>query len=275
MTSKTIKNRLSSLNILIVAVLVILAASAFYFVYYRFRNQQDVYISVVLVKPPSVIGPNIPYNYYWVPYWIGNSIDIGDKEITPLGATDAIVVDKNSYDSFYNGQFVTLILKIRAIKDRSGTLLYKNKPLVSGALMDVKLSKAQISAQVTGIYTNPPEFEYKTLTIVLKGRQVESQIADELKIGDQILDNHGTVIAKVVDKKVTSAQVSLAGGRSNLVYDPDTKDILVTIEIKAKKIGDSYYYSEVQKVKANEYLYLPFKGTSLYYPIVNVTQFFQ
>lgn len=265
-----IKNKLPNINILIVAVLLILSASIFYFVYYRFRNQQDAYVSVMLVKPPSVIGPNIPYNYYWVPYWIGNSIDTGDKEITPLGATDAIVVDKNSYDSFYNGQFVSLILKIRAIRDRSGTLLYKNKPLVSGAVLDVKLTKAQISAQVTGIDVKPPEFEYKTLTIVLKGRQVESQIVDELKVGDEIVDNHGTIIAKVLDKKVSSAQMSLAGGRSNIVYDPDTKDFLVTIEIKAKKIEDSFYYSEVQKIKANEYIYLPFKNLAVYYLIISV-----
>lgn len=270
MSFRSIYKKFSNLNFFIIAIIFLLGFSAFYFVYYRFRNQQDAYVSVMLVKPPSVIGPNIPYNYYWVPYWIGNSIDVGDKEITPLGAIDAIVVDKNSYDSFYNGQFVSLILKIRAIRDRSGTLLYKNKPLVSGAVLDIKLTKAQISAQVTGINVKPPEFEYKTLTVVLKGRQVESQIADELKVGDEIVDNLEQVIAKVLDKKVSSAQMSLAGGRSNIVYDPDTKDILVTIEIKAKKIEDSFYYSEVQKIKANEYLYLPFKSVALYYPIVSV-----
>ena len=202
MNLRSTYKKYSNLNIFVIAVLLLLSFSAFYFLYYRFRNQQYVYVSVVLVKPPNILGPNVPYNYYWVPYWIGNSIDIGDKEVSPLGVIDAVVMDKNSYGSFYNGQFVSLVLKIRAIKDRSGTLLYKNKPLVSGAVLDVKLTKAQISAQVTGIDTKPPESEYKTLIVVLKGRQVESQIADELKIGDQIIDNHEAVIAKVLDKKV-------------------------------------------------------------------------
>jgi len=267
--------KLKNLNVFILIVLVLLGFALLYFLYFRVRNQAEVYVGVSVTR-----GVNIPVSaiYNWIPNWLDNAIAVGDKEISPLGGLTAVVLEKESYEASFYGKYVYLLLKLNAIRDRSGIYLFKNKPLSAGALIDLRLSKAQISGLVTYVGTERPKYQVEKLKVTLYGKAVDNWIADNLKVGAEITDNKKQIIAKVLDKQIKSA-ASLATllqdpstGRSIVTYDNTQRDLQVTVELLAKKIGGIYFYAEMQKVKAGEILFLPFKEVTLNLPITSVTE---
>ncbi len=252
-----------NLNLYILAVLFLLGFSLLYFLYFRVRNQAEVYVGLSVMR-----GINIPVNtvYNWVPNWLDESLTIGDQEISPLGGLNAVVLDKESYEAAYYGKYVYLLLKVNAIKDRSGIYLFKNKPLSVGASIDLKLAKTQISGLVTYVGSEKPVYEYKKLLVKLNGLNAEWWIGDAVKIGSVIKNSKGDQIAKVIAKKVVSA------GGSLITADRNKRDIEVTVEILVKKIDDNYFFSETQKVKVDEQFFLPLPEGSLNLPIASVTE---
>lgn len=256
-----IKN--SRLNIFILVILFLLGFSLLYFLYYRQRNQAEVYVGLSVTR-----GINIPISgpYNWIPYWLADSINVGDNEISPLGGLNAVVLDKEIYEASFYGKNVYLLLNVNAIKDRSGIYLFKNKPLSVGATIDLKLTKAQIQGLVTYVGTETPKYQYKKLLVKVTGLGVEWWIGDAIKIGSIIKNNKGEEIAKVIGKKVSPAS------GSPLTVDRNKRDIEVTVEILMKKIDDIYYYAETQKVKVDENLFLPFKEGSLNFPIIFIEE---
>lgn len=259
----------SRLNIFILAVLLLLGFSAFYFVYYRQRSQADMFVAVTLMRPLNM-PTNAPFN--WVPYWVGDSIHAGDTEKSPLGGVNTVVAGKEIADGPSYGQYVYLLLRVRAIRDRSGVYLFKNKPLSTGGTIDLKLTNTQVQGLVMYIGKEPPQYEEKAFRMTIKGREVEPWLADSVKVGSTIQNAKGMVVAKVIDKRVTPAEVraDAASGVAVTSYDQRKRDLEVVVEITTKKIGESYYFSEIQKVKPNEVLYLPFPEISLNLPIISV-----
>lgn len=256
-----IKN--SRLNIFILVILFLLGFSLLYFLYYRQRNQAEVYVGLSVTR-----GINIPISgpYNWIPYWLADSINVGDNEISPLGGLNAVVLDKEIYEASFYGKNVYLLLNVNAIKDRSGIYLFKNKPLSVGAPIDLKLSKAQITGLVTYVGNEEPKYEYKKLQVKVSGLDAEWWIGDAIKIGSIIKNSKGEEIAKVISKNVSPAS------GSPLTADRNKRNIEVTVDIMTKKINDNYFYAETQKVKVDELLFLPFKETSINFPISSIVE---
>lgn len=272
MQLKNFYKKFSSLNIFILATLFLLGFALFYFLYNQQRSQAEVFVKVNLIRSKDIPIYDAPYN--WIPHWIGEAITSGDKEINPLGGVTVEVIAKEILEGRYHGQFVYLLLKVKAIKDRSGVYLFKNKPLSVGSVVDLKLSKAQVQGSVIYIGVASPQYETKKLVVTLKGKQIEPWIADNIRIGTTLVDNKGLILAEVLDKKVTLAEVrsDTAAGQALVTYDRLKRDLEVKVEILANKIDKTYYFAEFQKVKIDENLYLPFKEVSLSYPIISISE---
>ncbi len=249
------------LNILLVFVLLILSFALFYFLYNRQRSQSDVYISIIAQRPSN---PGISS----LPFWMADSIYVGDKEINPFNQKIAEVVDIDQYEvSVYGvGKIVTLTLKINATKDRSGTLIYKNKPLLIGGNIDLKLSKVQLSGVINYIGNNPPHYKSKNLKIIVKTKNAEPWIADGIKIGDRIVNSKGEEIVRVINKTVTNAQIRSvrADGQAVTTYDTTKRDLTLELQITATESNNLLYLMNIQKIKLNENIYLPFPSITLY-----------
>ncbi len=257
------KKYLKKLNWFILAVLFLLGFAILYFLYFRARNQVEVYVGLSVTR-----GSNIPVSaiYNWVPNWLDNAVTVGDQEVSPLGGLNAVVLDKESYEASFYGKYVYLLLKINTIKDRSGIYLFKNKPLSVGASIDLKLSKAQISGLVIYIGDEQPIYEYKKLLVKVTGLSSEWWMGDAIKIGSVIKNNKGEEIAKVISKKVSLASGSL------ITVDRNKRDVEATVELKVRKVDETYFFAETQKVKVDENLFLAFPEISLNLPIISVSE---
>ena len=265
------------LNSLILAVILLIGLASFYYLYHRIRTQKELYVSVSLLKPRELIF-NAPLN--WLPFWIAKSVAVGDREVSPLGAVNAQVIQKDTYDSVstignVSGQFVYLLLKMNAIRDRSGIYLFKNKPLSIGSVIDLKLSSTNAQGLVTGVFDKLPKYEYKKMTVVLKGKQLDSSLVANIKAGQSILFKDALPLVKILTVNISGSSTSelrseSVSGRPILAFDQTKKDVDLTAEILVKKIDADYYYTEQQKVKVGEWLQLPFSEVTLSLPISSI-----
>lgn len=272
MNFQKIIKKYSRFNFFILAVITLLAFSFIYFLYYRYRSQADVYAIIMLTRPPNMLV-NAPYN--WVPSWLGNSIEPGDRDVSPIGGTNAIVLEKDSFDFINNGQVVSLLLKVKAVKDRTGVYLFKNKPLSVGMNMIFNFTKTSTNAIVTSIGTEMPNYDYKKLTIKAKGRLSESSIFDKIRVGDEIKNSRGDTLAKIVAKNIAPADVrfQVSGISENISYSKSNVDLQLTIDLLSQKIDETFYFPDNQIIKLGEYLFLSFPTiTLLNYQITDIQE---
>lgn len=256
---------------LILGVILLLGISVLYFFYHQQRSSTNLYISIMLTRPQT-LAVNAPFN--WVPYWMGEAIHIGDRDINPLGGVNAEVVEKESIESVAYGSVVTLVLKVNAIRDRSGVYLLRNKPLAVGSTVDLHFTSAQATGYITYMGRDIPEKNLIKLRVKVKVRSVDQSVADTVKIGSEVRDSKGMVLAKIIDKKVTQAEVpatsTLSGGVTKLSYDSSLQDLAVTMDLMTSKRNDSYYFTETQRIKVNEIVYVPFPEEAANAPITSV-----
>lgn len=257
-------------NTFIAGLLILTSAVLVYFLYQNQRSKSLVYVSVSLTRPTN-IQLNIASNS--VPYWVAEAVSAGDQEKTFTGAVLSEVVDKDVVDSYTFGKTVNLLLKINAIRDRSGVYLYKNKPLLVGGNIDLKLNKSQVQGIVTAIDTQIPKSETKAVTVTLRGNRVESWLAENLEINDSIKNDKGEEVAKIINKRIYRNAVSeLRTGTGNSVYlNTDLVDIELTVRLVVEEISGSYYFAKLQRVKLNESLYLPFTSGAVNFPVSGIT----
>jgi hypothetical protein len=248
-----------------------LGITALYYFYNRQRTSTFLYVSVMLTRPQN-LSVTAPFN--WVPYWLAESIQKGDKDINPLGGVNAEVVEKQAIESSSYGSIVHLLLRVRAIRDRSGVYLFRNKPLAVGSSVDLRLVSTQADGYITYIGTQKPSNNTILLRVGIKARSIESYIADAIKIGNELKDSNGITLAKIIDKKVSPAEVRSdnALGIAQVSYDQTRKDLEVTIELKAERKNNAYYFTQTQKVKVNEWLYIPFPDEAANAPITFVEE---
>jgi len=268
------------LNIFLIAAISLLVFASLYYFYKSFRNSQEIYVEVAVVR-----GQNAAYStgsslysisLQAVPVWLSDSISLGDTDGSPLGGVNAEVIGKMTLEGPSSYRFVTLLVRVNSVKDRSGVYLYKNKSLLVGSVLELNLSRTKVYGLVTGINEDKTyEKDLQELNVVVQGRFIEPFIAQKIEVGDKITDDQGNVLGEILEFRQTRSPVSPLtysnyAGKTLLSPETDAVDIEVKIRLKAGKIGENYYFFPSQKVKAGESIYLPFKKVSLYYPISGI-----
>ncbi|MBI2616849.1 hypothetical protein HYW55_01790 [Candidatus Gottesmanbacteria bacterium] len=242
-------------GLLVVTVLLGIFAAGYYF-YFRVRESTTVFATVTIIRPEDV-STQAPFN--WTHDWIAREIRVGDREISPFGEVKAQVYDVNSYEGGFDGRFVYVVLKMNTIRDRSGQYLYKNKPISVGSLIDVKLNSTAFKAYVIAVGKNPPQSTSKLLIVNLYGKRIDWWIAENLKLGSEIVDGNGKVIGKIIKY---SSVPSYSGGIQT-DPDPQKRDLYLQMKILVRDFHGTYYFEEEQKVKVHERLFLPFRELNI------------
>lgn len=243
----------------VIGIFILLAASVIYFLYIRQRTQTPVFVYLSILRQSVVSAPvNAPNS--WVPYWIDESVSVGDRESNPFGSVSSEIIEKESFEAPFYGRYVYLLVRMKSSRDRSGMLLYKNKPLSAGGIVNLTFSKVQIQGYVFDVSLEKPVRIIKTVRIQVKGRDFEPAVADAIRIGSEIKNSKGEILARVVDKKVTPAEVRVdtASGQAMTSYDQRKRDIEATVDVIVKDINGLYFFMETQKVKVYENIFLPF-----------------
>ena len=250
------KFKIYNLRLSILLVLFLLFLTVVYFLFYVKRNQITVYVKAVLIKPQN-IPLNVPY--FWTPYWIDESISIGDTDSNPLGYSKASVLNKDSIDSINWGKIVNLLLIVQAVKDKSGNYLFNSKPLAVGTILNLNFPRSHINTYVNYIGNERPKSNLTKLRVQLKSINIDLETIDNIKIGDSIKNNKNETIAKIVSyKELPNTSASFL---SNYAFS--RSELELSIELLVDSTNLNYYFIDGQRIRQNESFYISFPNLTL------------
>jgi len=167
------------------------------------------------------------------------------------------LVDSTRKKDIVRGTSIFLIVKVKAFlnkKDRK--YMYKNIPLQEGSLIEFSLPETKIVGQITDMGVPEQGYEEKTLIVVGRARNIEPWLIDRIENGDEMINlTTGETVAKIIDFKIepTLSKIFFTGGgyftNAFLEDNPRLKDVVLTLELKVKKISDRWFFSGDQKIK--------------------------
>ncbi|OGG16559.1 hypothetical protein A3D78_02700 [Candidatus Gottesmanbacteria bacterium RIFCSPHIGHO2_02_FULL_39_14] len=257
-------------SILISGSLILIITSVLYFAYYRVRRGVILYTGVSLVRTINIQSP-----YFWVPQWVDSAIKISDKDISPIGMINAQVLDKESVEATEYGRYDYLLLKVNAIRDRTGIYLFKNKPLAVGNIIQLRFPKTNVFAYIQTLDEQRPISSYKKVRILTRFKEIEPFKESWIKIGNEVKNSKGETIAKVIDKTTTLAtkEVNTASGNIVVGTNPIKRDVDVLVELLVKELDGIYYFTDTYKIKPNEQVFIPWPTGHLTHYILSVEPF--
>jgi len=200
------------------------------------------------------------------PFWLGESVGIGDQEFDSMGKEIAEVLDIKVYELRNEGgeekttrkdYYLTLNLKV--VKDRrTKKLNFKNKPLEIGIPIEFHLENTFVLGLVTYIKDIPDT--RKTEELIIEGTWMNTfpWHAEAIQVGGEMRDGSGRVVAKILDKQINLADmiVTTDDGRVLIRKNPLKRDVSIKARILVRKVGENYYFREDQKVKIGENLFI-------------------
>ena len=206
------------------------------------------------------------------PYWVVGAVKEEDTEYDSLGRKIAKVLTVKNFEGTGKERVTYLQLLVRAGYDnRTKKTTYNHNPLEIGGAIDLHLGITRISGLVTYIegVTDERFWEDKVVETrlirerdIFPGTQgVDAWLAEAIKVGDQMKDNQGTIIAEVVSRRIEPAQAIFItdSGRVLINKDPIKKDVYLDLRLRTlKQDGVNYYFNDY-KVKVGSFipLFLP------------------
>lgn len=249
---KLLKNTIKNLKVFdwILVAFGLTAIIVFAILFFR----KSSYITVTV----SVSDDSIYYGPTWVntgaKYWLANSFHKGQTEKNGLGKVQAEVLNVYAYDRTVLNKTVYLDIKLSTVYVRStNTYTYKGTPVLVGSLIKLNLDNVYANCVVTNVQ-GYPEAPKQTITVEAQLREenatflesagTKGYVADAINTGDVVSDNNGNEMIRVLDKRVSPAEitVSTSDGRVVKGYDPTRKDVFLTLQISADVINGKYFF---------------------------------
>jgi len=223
-------------------------------------------------KPTWVkVGIKLSSSNWWSrgtipPYWLADSIEVGDQEIGAFNKVSAQVEDIQVLETTEEIKDVYLKLKIKAnFNKNKQQYSFKGQTISVGSPMELHLGDSFVQGLIT--FVQQEEGIAEDLIISGKILNVFPWVLEPIEIGDKMKDGQGRVIAEVLEKQVTLADYLSTDWQGNVYIKkrPDRRDAFFKIKVRVSKRGSTYYFRQEQKVKVGEELYIQFENGELDY----------
>ncbi len=206
-------------------------------------------------------------NYIAPPYWLGDSLAVGDKDYDSQGRLAAEILNVQKYEfSIITLQDPTrrdvyLYLNMLVSENRkTGKMTFKNKTLEVGGPVELHFNGSLVGGLVTYIDGKNKKGVERELIIEGVWPNTYTWNADAITVGQQAKDEVGNIVAEVLDRRVELAARTAETAEGGLVAgrDPWRRDVYLKIKLKVLDMGNSFYYAYDKKVKIGEQLFIAF-----------------
>lgn len=249
-------------SITVYDILIFLLAFAFlFFLAFYFKERPTwVKAGIKISSPHWWSKDTIP------PYWLADTIKIGDKEIGIFNQVVVQVEDVQVFETTKERKDVYLTVKLRAnYNKRIDRYVYKGQPVEVGSPIELHLGKTFVQGLVTFVANKEEKLE----EFVITGKVINKfpWEVENIKVGDKMKDGQERVIAEVIDRKIELADYLTTDWQGNVYLRkrPDRRDAIFKIRIKASQRGSNFYFRQEQKLKIGEKLFLQFENGDLDY----------
>lgn len=216
--------------------------------------------------------------------WFALMFYEGMKEQDGLGRTMSEVMSVRSYDTGPAVKAVYLNLNVRGVYNRaSDQYTFKGVPLLVGATIDLKLDHLKVRGLVIGVEGQRDPRQKVKLQVKTKIKEesatfpgssgTRDYVADAIVVGDEIVDSQNNVIVRVVDMLVENAVRTVVTDKGEVLIrrDPIRKDVSLTFEVNATKLGELYYMFDDIPILVGHGLPLNFSTVSVFPDVTNIT----
>lgn len=248
------------LNFFDYIVLFLLISVLGFFIYNRLQRQ-ETWIKVRV----SIENADWWYHGDAPAYWYLNNLKVGDSIKNSLGQEVAQVINIENYDLGGYSRLIYVDLKLKVDFDqKKDQYLYEFKPLVVGSSLVMNFSKQQLRGLVISLGEEEIEYSYKTVKVEVKS--VLPSLAEKVVIGAKSYDASGEVTAEILDVKsefTSYYDFSDIRAKKILVYDPEFRDLEVTLRIKTFRKLDRDFYINKAVLKVGNKIWFQFEDFAL------------
>lgn len=246
---------------------IVIAASilTFSFTLYAFLYRTSKPVTVTIkVNEESLVTPN-----RGISPWFANQFHEGMIEKDTFGRVMATIKQVRKYDNGFRYNYndavytesfkktVYLTTQLQAVYSPGSTqYTYKGKNILVGSTIQLNLNSLFVEGLI--VYVNGAKSPYPESKLKVETRLIdyvfifpETQgvmpfLADSIQEGNEIKDPEGKTVLRVIKKQSEDALkiVTTSSGDVFLRRDPIKKDVYLTLEVTAHKIGDRYYFSD-------------------------------
>lgn len=243
----SIRSRLQKLTLFDKLVIAVAVIGILFFAYIFFRK--STYLTVTI----KVGQDSVVYRFPGVDVWFGQLFSVGMKEKDGLGTTRADVLHVLSFDKSPEKKAVYLTTKLKVVYNRSSNqYTYKGYPVLVGSILRLYLDQVLVDGMITYIEGVKDPRQSTKLFVKTQLREetpvfpetsgTRAYLADALHVGDEIKDDQGNIVIKIIDKTAENAKKVVAdNGHLVVLPDPLRKDVYLTLQINATVVNGKYY----------------------------------
>ncbi|MBI3385810.1 hypothetical protein HY031_01865 [Candidatus Gottesmanbacteria bacterium] len=202
-----------------------------------------------------------------------------------LGRVNAEIVDVESFpkpQTTSYGAKETVYVSVKLVASYSGrtaTYKYKGDTIELGNWIRIEIGPVVVEGIVYDIDGRFQKTERQTMTVKAQLKTedpversifsnttgVDSYIADAIHVGDSMVDSHGQILAKVLEKTAVPASTLTTDSYGNVYNRPNPRkyDVFLTLELHVKKLKGDIFFLDDQPVKVNTRLPLFFSSISI------------
>lgn len=235
------------LFILVVLALVIMVA--------RVLLQKDEYVTVELFAS----GGEWWWNNPSPPYWLVDPIKKGAVERDPQGDVLVEVLETRKFEAA-DRKLLWMKVKLKVSPDKkSNQFRFRREMLQVGSVIYVSPGNVKIVCNVLRIEGMEDNRKEVTKLVTIRSLNVLPWYTDNIKIGDAMYDSDGKVVAEVVKKTVTLANMTTVDdrGQTHASKDPLYRDVDITMRLKLTQSEGLDYFSYFLPLKKNYFIAIP------------------
>lgn len=222
----------------------------------------------------SIQNPNLWYDGNSPKYWYGEQFTKGNIAYNSVGEKIAEITNVENYDLGGNNRriFLTVLLKLTYNKKRQ-SYEYEYKPFAAGSLIKLNFPNIEAQGVVVNVGKNASIMSERIVTI--ENKRVTAEVADQVKIGDKMVDSENNPVAEILNKSSTTSSTydySDIRGKKIITYDPLYRHLILQIKVRAYEQANQFYFVDQTDLRSGEMMYLSFPNYRLNeFQIIGVT----
>lgn len=235
-------------------ILTLLALSVI--VVYRFFHIQQAWVTVIVL-------------YSGLPNYHADKLHVGDVEKNASGKKIAEIIRVQSYEILGTRTTRDMLFEVKVLAEvnsKSGEHEFKNKPLKTGGIIELSLTRAQI--QLGRIVEVGSSYYYKKVVpkiVTFRLYQQVPWLGEKISPGDASVASDGEKIIEVISKEVSPAEITTttATGQTVKTTDPLKVDIILKARVNTRFFFGEPFIQRDAKIAIGEQLSFTVGKTSV------------
>lgn len=193
-------------------------------------------------------------------WWYIDSLEKGQTSRNSIGESIAEITNIQSFDAGAYRRRAFIDIRVKGSYDtKRQVYLFNYQPLQIGKPLDFLFGKNNIHGIVTYIDTINIPYTEKTIEVKLLGAR--TWVAESYTKGLEMKDLQGNMLARIDKVDIHPAtwfQFSDIRGQLIQVYNPEAKDVILTVTLKTFSSNGNLYFVDRASIKIGEHIWFQF-----------------